>query len=190
MVGAITVEDIGEQIGAKLKMARESAGLELEDVAFRTRIPRPVVAALEAEDFSIFASPVYARGFLAQYSEFLNVEAQPWLDALEPGDFIPGGALSAVLAAPGARIAEKPNAPDDRSGVMAVMGLLALSCALVAGAVKGYEFFERHLGGKPHHVEPQSPAVNAPPEFVSEAAEMDSIAEVEKDAPPRAIIVR
>ena len=76
---------------------------------------------LEAEDFSAFTSPVYARSFLAQYSDFLNVDAQPWLDALEPAAFIPGGVLSTVLDAPEARkeettVAAAPETRGRRGG--------------------------------------------------------------------------
>ena len=88
MVAASHVEDISDQIGERLRMAREKAGLGVDDIVYRTHMPRSVVLALESADFSVFSSPVYAKSFLYQYSEFLNVDACLWLDALEPAGFV------------------------------------------------------------------------------------------------------
>jgi len=76
--------DIGEQ----LRKARESKGLDLKDVAHTTRIPLATLSALEESDYSIFPSPTYARSFLSQYSEFLQVDAHEWIDAFETGDVL------------------------------------------------------------------------------------------------------
>ena len=76
--------DIGEQ----LRKARESKGLELKDVAHTTRIPLATLSALEESDYSISPSPTYARSFLSQYSEYLEVDAREWIDAFETGDVL------------------------------------------------------------------------------------------------------
>ncbi|MBT8045138.1 MAG: helix-turn-helix domain-containing protein [Verrucomicrobiae bacterium] len=76
--------DIGEQ----LRKARENKGLELKDVSHTTRIPLATLSALEESDYSIFPSPTYARSFLSQYSEYLDVDAHDWIDAFETGDVL------------------------------------------------------------------------------------------------------
>jgi cytoskeleton protein RodZ len=198
MMGPIIVVESFEQIGAKLRSAREAAGLDVEDVAFRTRIPRSVVESLEAEDFSVFISPVYAKSFLSQYSEFLNVDAQIWLDALEPGSFMAGGQVHALLDGPETLMAEKAPATEPRGGLLSVLGLLTLSSAIVVGAIKGYEYFEISFGAaeRPKRPAPVLPAPKIPAAAAVpvEAAEMKPVAELEDEEsanpPPRAIIVR
>lgn len=110
------------------------------------QVPRAVAEALEAENFSHFASPVYAKSFLLQYSEYLKVDAKTWLDALEPGAFMVNGAL---LKGPEAPSQENQVATEERGGVVAVFALLLLSAAIVVAAIKGYEFFEARLGSEP-----------------------------------------
>ena len=135
-----------EQIGGQLKSAREAAGLDVDDVVFKTQIPKSVVEALEAENFSVFTSPVYAKSFLKQYSDFLHVDAEPWLNALEPGSFMPGGHMGSLLDGPAPLDMVDEPAHEHRGGLLSVLGLLTLSAALVVGAIKGYEFFERRFG--------------------------------------------
>ncbi len=76
--------DIGEQ----LRKARESKGLDIRDVAHTTRIPLASLEALERSDYSIFPSPSYARSFLSQYSGYLGVDAQEWIDAFDTGNVL------------------------------------------------------------------------------------------------------
>lgn len=191
MVCAITVVEHGEQIGGLLRSAREAAGLEVDDVVFRTRIPRSVVESLEAEDFTAFTSPVYAKSFLAQYSGFLHVDAQPWLSALEPGCFMPAASLRTLVEGPETQAGENASMPEHRGGTLSVMGLLMLSSALVVGAIKGYEFFEVRLGGESNVPVPEvhdSLPISAKPLEVKPPAE-PGVGEFEPPS-PRAIIVR
>ena len=74
--------DIGEQ----LRKAREIRHETLKDVEFALRIPEPVLTELEANDYSSFSSPTYAKSFLKQYSQYLEVDARRWLEAFESGD--------------------------------------------------------------------------------------------------------
>lgn len=142
----LIVSDPFEQIGAKLEAARQAAGLDVAEAARLAQVPRAVAEALEAENFSHFASPVYAKSFLLQYSEYLKVDAKTWLDALEPGAFMVNDGL---LKSPEAPRQKAELVTDERGGVIAVFALLLLSAAIVVGAIKGYEFFEARLGADP-----------------------------------------
>ncbi len=182
-----------EQIGSKLRTARESAGLAVDDVVFRTQLPKSVVNALEAEDFAVFASPVYAKSFLAQYSEYLNVDAQAWLDALEPGAFAAGGLLNPLVDAPAAGNVPEPPRNEASGGWLAVIGLFALTVALVYGVMAGFEFFESRFAREPAaeaSTEPRqaSPETRRNPEPPKPAAQAED--EELGKPPPRAIIVR
>ena len=72
-------------IGKQLSKARENKNLSHADIAESTRIPAATLAALEREDYSGL-SPAYARSFLAQYSEYLGVDASVSIDSLQPDD--------------------------------------------------------------------------------------------------------
>lgn len=141
------MSDPFEQIGPKLKQAREQAGLSIDEAARAAQVPRAVAEALEAENFSHFDSPVYAKSFLLQYSGFLGVDAQTWLNALAPGSFMASGALVRKQEAPRPR-AEEPS--EDRGGVISVFVLVLVAAAIVVGAIKGCEYFESRLeeGGR------------------------------------------
>lgn len=191
------MEEDNEQIGKRLQAAREAAGLTVDDVLFRTRLPRSVVVALEAEDFSVFASPLYAKSFLSQYSDFLGVDAQPWLDALEPGGFMPGGLLRPLVDSP--LVSLNPRGAEARGGWRPVLGLLGLSAALVFAAIKSYAFFEARFGTEAHP--PAAPALSSAPvpvelpavEPVKPEVKMPAIVKEDDELgkpPPRAIIVR
>ncbi|MDA0766498.1 MAG: helix-turn-helix transcriptional regulator [Verrucomicrobia bacterium] len=73
-------------IGAELRKERESRGWTLRDVAHRTRIPAHTIEELENNDYRNFPSSTYAKSFLAQYSEHLEVDAIDWLEAFETGN--------------------------------------------------------------------------------------------------------
>jgi cytoskeletal protein RodZ len=187
------VSDEFEQIGGRLKAAREAAGLTVDDVQFRTQLPRSVVEALEADNFSAFASPVYAKSFLGQYSSFLNVDAQLWLDALEPGGFMPGGLLQPIVKLPEVQAIAKPVSKEVRGGFLPIAALLVLSGAMIYFAIKGYDSFEARFGSEPRpQVErPPSPAayVSAPKPIEKKPAIVKEEEDLGKP-PPRAIIVR
>ena len=50
--------------GARLRKAREAAGLTQADVASRLKMPVRVVDSLESEDWSRLGAPVFVRGQL------------------------------------------------------------------------------------------------------------------------------
>lgn len=180
-----------EHIGKRLTRAREATGLSVDDVVFRTKLPRSVVLALEAEDFSVFASPLYAKSFLAQYSGFLDVDARAWLDALDPRAFGFAGSLAPVVEAVPAHLpAEKKDLHESRGGWIPVLGLFALSAGLVVATVKGYEFFETKFA---REIRPLAPVPSAAPLPVRKQRPVPSIVREDENLgkpPPRAIIVR
>ncbi|MYD28702.1 MAG: helix-turn-helix domain-containing protein [Dehalococcoidia bacterium] len=93
----------GLGIGERLIEAREQRGLSLEDAERDTRISRRYLQALEDERFDIIPAPVYARGFLRSYSQYLGVETAPLL-ARFPQDTPSPGSPS------------RPPSQEDRSG--------------------------------------------------------------------------
>lgn len=64
------------ELGSLLTRTREARGLTLEDAERDTRISRRYLQALEAEQFEVIPAPVYARGFLRSYSQYLGLDPQ------------------------------------------------------------------------------------------------------------------
>ena len=80
--------------GRRLRNAREAAGLSIDDVAARLRMPVRVVASLEAEDWSRLGAAVYVRGQLRSYSRLLglstdSVQCVAGVAAVEPVALVP-----------------------------------------------------------------------------------------------------
>ena len=80
----------GLGIGERLIEAREQRGLSLEDAERDTRISRRYLQALEDERFDIIPAPVYARGFLRSYSQYLGVKTAPLLARFPQDSPTPG----------------------------------------------------------------------------------------------------
>jgi cytoskeletal protein RodZ len=57
-----------ERVGDILRAARLKAGLDLSDVASKTRVPLRHLQAIEAGDFSSLPSPTYCVGFVKSYA--------------------------------------------------------------------------------------------------------------------------
>ena len=68
--------------GERLRRAREAAGLTIEDVGERLRMPARVVRSLEAEDWSRLGAPVFVRGQVRSYARLLGLTTAPMLEAL------------------------------------------------------------------------------------------------------------
>jgi cytoskeleton protein RodZ len=176
------VEEVWDQIGKRLREAREAADLAVDDVIFRTRIPRSVVEALEAEDFSVFTSPTYAKSFLRQYSEFLGVDAEPWLNALEPASYVSGEAWQPMFSSPEPSLPtakrpvrdprEKEQLSETSKGQWSTAWFMVLTVGLVVGTMKGYQLLEEKFGQEPPEKEQQvsAPAASEVPEKKTEPA--------------------
>jgi len=71
-----------QTIGQKLKRARETKRLTLEQVFEAIRIRIPYLQALESDDLSAMPSPVQARGYLRNYAEYLELNFEQLLDEM------------------------------------------------------------------------------------------------------------
>ena len=71
-------------LGETLRQARLDKSVSLADAARDTRIRRSYLEALEAEDVASLPPPVYTRGFLRTYAEYLGLNAQAMVDLYQP----------------------------------------------------------------------------------------------------------
>lgn len=92
-------------IGAQLRAARESQNLSLEDVARQIFIRERYLMAMEAGNFAAMPSRAQARGFLSLYADFLKLDTDALLSALDES-FSPQDAPS-----PAPTVQQKTEAP-------------------------------------------------------------------------------
>ncbi|MCA9817586.1 MAG: DUF4115 domain-containing protein [Cyanobacteriota/Melainabacteria group bacterium] len=65
-----------EQIGQKLKAARESRGLSLGQIYDKTKISTANLEAIESGDIDQLPEPVYVSGFIKRYAECVGLNGQ------------------------------------------------------------------------------------------------------------------
>ncbi|PPU40855.1 helix-turn-helix domain-containing protein [Xanthomonas arboricola] len=65
--------------GQHLRDAREAAGLSVDEVAGKLRMPAHVVRSLEQEEWQRLGAPVFVRGQLRSYARLLHVDLEPLL---------------------------------------------------------------------------------------------------------------
>lgn len=103
------------ELGSLLTRAREARGLTLEDAERDTRISRRYLQALESEQFEVIPAPVYARGFLRSYSQYLGLDPQETL-AMFPREDEPGYQRAIDATAPAPRPSpDRPVSPVSAS---------------------------------------------------------------------------
>ncbi len=67
------------EFGETLRRAREAKGLSVDELAKATHMMTRQVEAMEREDFSGFAAPIYGRGFVKLYCEAVGLDPQPMI---------------------------------------------------------------------------------------------------------------
>jgi cytoskeleton protein RodZ len=70
-------------VGPVLQEARRAKGVTLEQAAAATRIRVRSLAALEADRVAELPAPVYVRGYLRTYAAYLEIDAEPLVEAYE-----------------------------------------------------------------------------------------------------------
>jgi cytoskeleton protein RodZ len=71
-------------IGARLSARRQKLGIQLDKAAKDIRVSVSRLSQIEADDFSSFAHPTYARLFLVDYANYLRVPLE------DIRDYLPG----------------------------------------------------------------------------------------------------
>lgn len=129
--------------GARLKAARETAGLSLDQAAQQLKLAPRQVRALEDEDFAHLPGRTFARGFLRNYARLLNLDPDDLLALMPDASHAP--ALNApALQSTGTMIAELPSSENRKPGLARWMIPLVLVACVVAAA--GYEWYRGGLG--------------------------------------------
>jgi len=67
-------------IGQKLEAARREKGVTVSEAGQATKILSKFIEAMEADDFGALSAPVYAKGFIRMYAQYLGLDAAPLVD--------------------------------------------------------------------------------------------------------------
>ena len=84
-------------IGVELRDARIARGVTIDDAQRATRISRRYLQALEDEDFEALPAPVFARGFLRSYAQYLSIDPTELVSRF-PGEPRPEHALPGIVS--------------------------------------------------------------------------------------------
>lgn len=71
-----------QSVGERLRVLREAAGLDLNDIGTKTRIPLRHLEAIERGDYAALPSPTYALGFTRSYARAVGTEEGPLISQL------------------------------------------------------------------------------------------------------------
>lgn len=72
---------MSESIGEMLREARHNKRASLEDASRATKVKVEILEKLEADDFNGLVSPMYTKGFLKLYADYLGMDTQSVVDA-------------------------------------------------------------------------------------------------------------
>lgn len=124
--------------GARLRAAREAAGLSLDQVAQQLKLAPRQVRALEEESFGELPGRTFSRGFVRNYARLLNLDPDDLLARLP--DAVQAPALEApALHSTGTMIAELPSASPSKPGFARwLIPLVLVGCIVAAAAYEWY----------------------------------------------------
>jgi cytoskeleton protein RodZ len=177
--------------GARLRAAREAAGLSLDQVAQQLKLAPRQVKALEDESFGELPGRTFSRGFVRNYARLLHLDAQDLLAHLP--DVSQAPALeSPTLHSTATRMAELPSATAPKTGLGRwLIPLILIGCIVAAAA------YEWYRGGLSNNAEPartvsdatdhRAPATGAPATSASGVALPNPLASSSPTAPSQTV---
>ncbi|TET54432.1 MAG: helix-turn-helix domain-containing protein [Actinobacteria bacterium] len=67
-------------IGHQLASARRKQGLNIKEIEENTKIRSRFLKAIEKNEFDVLPGPVYVKGFIRSYANYLKIEADPLVE--------------------------------------------------------------------------------------------------------------
>lgn len=145
--------------GQMLIAAREKRGLSIEDAAHETRIPAQRLRYLESGNIAAFGSLTYARSFLRQYSDFLEVDASSMLEELPEGALGGERDYRYLTQSHGPWLRERASRLESvtapaPSGVRSIRSPLPAAIAIFVFVLAGTAMWGKHVAEMHSQVEP------------------------------------
>ncbi len=83
MTSSSELHGMEKELGERLRSYRADSGMELHELAIRTRITARHITALEEGQFQILPGPVFVRGFIRSICQELGRDPEPLLAILD-----------------------------------------------------------------------------------------------------------
>lgn len=146
-----------EKVGEKLRDARVAQGMELSDVAARTRVPLRHLQAIETSDYSGLPSPTYAVGFVKAYARAVGADEVALAKELREE-------TASLFAAREAYETYDPEEPvrEPPSGLAWAGAVIALLLLAAVGLWYGTDLFRGSGGGEPEPAPTETPLADGP----------------------------
>jgi cytoskeleton protein RodZ len=129
-----------QSAGARLKRAREAAGLASADVAGKLKFSVKQIDTLEADNYAALGGPTFVRGLARTYAKLLDLDPAPILEALNRSELPPEtGQVSADR--------KGIPFPTEAQTVSPILRYVVMSVAVIAAGIllmyfwHGEEFF-------------------------------------------------
>jgi hypothetical protein len=132
-------------VGQRLEAARREKGVTVSEAGEKTRILPKLIEAMEADDFTSLAAPVYVKGFLRLYAQYLGLDPAPLIQEYagqhaaagrpQLADEVKGNLVLQDRMDAAEPIAAAGRKKGSLGGTMAQPGGGALPMRLVAGSV-------------------------------------------------------
>ncbi len=94
------VVDFSESPGRRLRVLRQSRGLEIERIAAQLHLRVDLVEALEQDRYQDMAGPVFVAGYLNNYARLLGIDPEPLVAAFRAANPDPEPAELHIKARP------------------------------------------------------------------------------------------
>jgi len=117
-------------VGDRLRMAREAAGMTLEQLAAETRIPQRHLQMIEASDWNALPARTYATGFARTYAKAVGLDPKATVDDVRAE--LAGSDPAERYRGPGFEPGDPARVP---SRGLALFSLLAVLLLLVGGVM-------------------------------------------------------
>jgi cytoskeleton protein RodZ len=121
----------GPPVGEQLRLARESRGLELADIAQTLKLGQRQVEALEAGDWKGLPGNTFIRGFVRNYARLIQIDAAPLMAQLDEVLEKPVSSLGNSDAVP-ATMPHSGSAGTRRSKLVVLIGAGSVVLAALA----------------------------------------------------------
>lgn len=111
--------------GRRLRQARQSRGLQVEQVATQLHLAPRQISALERDDYEALPGPVFIAGYMRNYARLLGLDPEPLLEAYR-------AATPAMRPQPSSA---RPAAPSQVTGGHRSVGLVSVAVIAALGAL-------------------------------------------------------
>lgn len=145
-----------EALGVKLKEARKSRNLDLDQISRETNITRRYLEALEEEDFTVFPGEPYLLGFLRNYAEYLGLDSNELL-SLYKNLRIQESPVPLSELMPRRTIADQVFASGLIYRVLAIAGIVLVAGGVIFGGIALGRKIHAFASGSGETVESRQP---------------------------------